>query len=68
MPSPHIQRGNATKPKIRAFVEHVFADRKHRMGMTIRTIAIAIDRAKIEIGLCNIAYTMRRLIMHGRTA
>ncbi|MGF1607747.1 MAG: IS5/IS1182 family transposase, partial [Rhodothalassiaceae bacterium] len=50
------------RSKVRAFVEHVFADQKHRMGLKIRTIGI--DRAKIKIGLCNIAYNMRRLIMH----
>jgi IS5 family transposase len=62
----HVRRGNATKSKIRAFVEHVFADQKHRMGMKVRTIGIA--RAKIKIGLANIAYNMRRLIFHTRTA
>jgi IS5 family transposase len=32
-PTPeHVRRGNAAKSKIRAFVEHVFADQKHRMG------------------------------------
>ena len=60
----HIRRGNATRSKVRAFVEHVFADQKHRLGMKIRTIGI--DRAKIKIGLCNIAYNMRRLIMQQR--
>jgi IS5 family transposase len=60
----HIRRGNATKSKVRAFVEHVFADQKHRMGMKIRTIGLA--RARIKIGLANIAYNMRRLIFHKR--
>lgn len=60
----HIRRGNATKSKVRTFVEHVFADQKHRMGMKIRTIGIA--RARIKIGLVNIAYNMRRLIFHER--
>ncbi|NWG70399.1 MAG: IS5 family transposase [Parvularculaceae bacterium] len=62
----HMRRGNATKSKVRAFVEHVFADQKHRMGVKVRTIGIA--RAKIKIGLANIAYNMRRLIFHTRTA
>jgi IS5 family transposase len=62
--SEHMRRGNATKSKVRAFVEHVFADQKHRMGMKVRTIGIA--RARIKIGLANIAYTMRRLIFHQR--
>lgn len=62
----NIRRGNATRSKVRVFVEHVFADQKHRMGMKIRTIGLA--RAKIKIGLCNIAYNMRRLVMHERHA
>ena len=62
----HVRRGNATKSKVRAFVEHVFADQKHRMGMKIRTIGLA--RAKIKIGVANIAYNIRRLIFHRRTA
>lgn len=62
----HIRRGNATKSKVRAFVEHVFADQKHRMGMKIRTIGLA--RAELKIGLANIAYNMRRLIFHERRA
>jgi IS5 family transposase len=62
----NIRRGNAAKSKVRAFVEHVFADQKHRMGMKVRTIGIA--RARIKIGLADIAYNMRRLIFHKRTA
>ena len=62
----HIRRGNATRSKVRSFVEHVFADQKHRMEMKIRTIGI--DRAKIKIGLTNIAYNMRRFVMHERRA
>ena len=62
----NIKRGNAAKSKVRAFVEHVFADQKHRMGMKIRTIGI--HRAKVKIGIANIAYNMRRLIMHERRA
>jgi IS5 family transposase len=62
----HMRRGNATKSKVRAFVEHVFADQKHRMGMKVRTIGIA--RARIKIGIANIAYNMRRFVFHGRQA
>jgi hypothetical protein len=36
------------------------------LGMKVRTIGIA--RARIKIGLANIAYNMRRLIFHKRTA
>lgn len=62
----HVRRGNATKSKVRAFVEHVFADQKHRMGMKVRTIGLA--RAKIKIGITNIAYNMRRFVFHRKKA
>lgn len=56
----HIRRGNATRSKHRAPVEHVFAYQKAVMGMTIRTIGIA--RARTKIGMANIVYNMRRLV------
>ena len=59
----HIRRGNSTKSKHRAPVEHVFAVQKHMMGMAVRTIGIA--RAKTKIGMANIAYNMRRLVQLG---
>ena len=62
----HMRRGNATKSKVRSLVEHVFADQKHRMGVKVRTIGLA--RAKIKIGLANIAYNMRRFVFHRRQA
>ena len=58
----HIKRGNATRSKIRAFVEHPFADQKHRMGLKVRTIGL--DRATIKVGIANIAYNLRRFIYH----
>ena len=59
----HIRRGNATKSKHRAPVEHVFAVQKHMMGLTIRTIGLA--RAKTKIGIANLVYNMRRLVQIG---
>ena len=56
----HIRRGNATRSKHRAPVEHVFAVQKGPMELTIRTIGIA--RARAKIGLANIAYNIRRLV------
>jgi len=56
----HIRRGNHTRSKHRAPVEHVFAYQKQVMGMLIRTIGIA--RARTKIGLANITYNMRRLV------
>ena len=60
----NIARGNATKSKVRAKVEHVFAEQKHRMGLSIRTIGIA--RAEAKITLANLAYNMKRFIFHQR--
>ncbi len=36
----HVRRRNATKSKVRARVEHVFAQQKAKMGLFIRTIGI----------------------------
>ena len=41
-------------------VEHVFACQKGPMGLVVRTIGIA--RAKVKIGLANLAYNMRRFL------
>lgn len=54
----HMARGNATKSKTRALVEHVFAEQKARMGLCIRTIGLA--RAEAAITLVNMAYNMKR--------
>jgi hypothetical protein len=53
-------RANASKSAIRAHIEHVFAEQKHRMCLFVRTIRLA--RATIKIGLANLAYNMRRLL------
>jgi IS5 family transposase len=62
----HVRRGNATKSKIRARVEHVFAQQKAQMGLFIRTIGI--KRAEAKITLANLAFNMNRLIFHERRA
>ena len=63
----HIARANAKRSAVRSAVEHVFAGQKHRMGLFIRTIGIA--RARIKIGMANLAYNFKRLIwLEGRTA
>ena len=64
---PHIARGNATRARVRALVEHAFAAQKRRMGLVVRTVGLA--RAAAKITLANLAYNMRRLVwMEGRTA
>jgi transposase, IS5 family len=56
----HIRRGNATRAKVRARVEHVFAAQKRRLHLVIRTIGLV--RATTKITLANLAYNMRRLV------
>lgn len=51
-------RANGRKSAVRARVEHVFAQQKDRMGLTIRTIGLA--RARATITLANMAYNMTR--------
>lgn len=60
-PMPERTRiANARKSKVRSAVEHVFAHQKGLMGLCVRTIGIA--RAKVKIGLANLAYNMRRMV------
>lgn len=64
--SEALRVANRTKSRIRATVEHVFAQEKAHMGLFIRTIGI--KRAEAKIMLVNLAYNMRRLIFHERRA
>ena len=54
------------KSKIRARVEHVFAEQKDRMRLFIRTIVIA--RATIKIGMANLVYNIERFIFPRKIA
>lgn len=54
------KKANAAQSKVRSAVEHVFAHQKGLMTLSVRTIGI--ERAKIKIGMANIAYNMRRLV------
>jgi len=61
------QRANAARSKVRSAVEHVFATQKSRMALFVRTIGI--ERARMKIGMANLAYNFKRLVWHeGRTA
>jgi IS5 family transposase len=63
----HIAKANTKRSKIRALVEHVFAEQKHRMRLVVRTIGIA--RATIKIGMANLVYNFQRLAcLEGRSA
>jgi IS5 family transposase len=60
-PMPERMRiANAQKPKVRSAVEHVFAHQKGPMGLIVRTIGIT--RARVKIGMANLAYNMRRFV------
>jgi IS5 family transposase len=54
------RRANARKSAVRSAVEHVFARQKGSMALVVRTIGIA--RARVKIGLANLAYNMRRYV------
>lgn len=56
----NVARANGEKSKVRAAVEHVFARQKGPMGLVVRTIGFA--RARMKIGLANLAYNMNRAI------
>jgi IS5 family transposase len=62
--SEAMSRANGRRSKVRAFVEHVFAQQKSRMGLFVRTIGIA--RAKTKIGMANLAYNLTRFVWHQR--
>lgn len=65
--SEATSRANGRRSKPGAFVEHVFAQQKSRMGLFVRTIGIA--RARTKIGMANLAYNLTRFVWHqGRTA
>ena len=50
---------NKSKSKTRVRVEHVFGTQAQMGGHIVRTIGLV--RAKIKIGLMNLAYNMKRL-------
>lgn len=63
----HHAKANAARSAVRSAIEHVFAGHKHRMKLFIRTVGI--ERARIKIGMANLAYNFTRLAWHeGRSA
>ena len=61
------RRANARKSAVRSKVEHVFAHQKGLMGLAVRSIGIA--RARLKIGMVNLAYNIRRFVwLSGRAA
>jgi len=63
----NIARGNATRARVRSRIEHVFAAQKCRFELLTRTIGLV--RARVKIGLANLAYNFIRLVwLNGRVA
>ena len=61
------RRANAVKSAVLSKVEHVFAHQKGLMGLVVRTIGLA--RARVKIGLVNLAYNVSRFAwLSGRSA
>ena len=61
------ENANRQKSRVRARIEHVFgAQQTSPGGRIVRTIGIA--RAKVKIGLQNLAYNIRRLVTLERMA
>ncbi len=59
-------RATGRKSKVRACIEHVFAEQKSRMGLFVRTVGLA--RARLKIGLANLTYNLKRLVFLERQA
>ena len=65
--SERQQAANTTRSRVRARVEHVFADQESGMsGIFVRTIGMA--RAAVKIGMMNLVYNMRRFVWLERAA
>jgi IS5 family transposase len=60
--SVRISRANGRRSKVRSAIEHVFARQKGPMGLFVRTIGIV--RARVKIGMANLAYNMTRYVWH----
>jgi transposase, IS5 family len=61
------QAANTARSRVRARVEHVFAEQENAMGgKIVRTIGMA--RACVKIGMMNLVYNMRRLVQLERLA
>ncbi len=65
--SEREKRGNRTRSKVRARVEHVFGAQSNDMGGPLAR-AIGLVRVTARVGLKNLAYNMRRLVLLERLA
>jgi hypothetical protein len=55
-----MSKANGRRSKVRSAVEHIDARQKEKMKLFVRTIGI--KRAKVKIGMANIAYNMLRYV------
>ena len=61
------QEANRRKSKVRARIEHIFGAQENTPGgRIVRTIGMV--RARAKIGLQNLAYNIRRLVVLERIA
>jgi len=60
--SERMSRANGRRSKIRASIEHVFAQQKGPMVLFVRTIGIV--RATAKIGMANLTYNLKRFVWH----
>ena len=62
-----LRQTNTRKFALRSAVEHASLRQKGPMGLMVRTVGIA--RARVKIGLSNLAYNIKRLVrLSGRPA
>ena len=65
--SDRERQGNLTRLRVRARVEHVFGHQANaRGGKLVRTIGLV--RARMKIGMQNLAYNMNQFAALHRTA
>jgi IS5 family transposase len=60
--SERQKSANTTRSKVRARVEHVFGHQQNSMGGKI-VRSIGIVRARFKIGMMNLGYNIRRLVL-----
>jgi hypothetical protein len=61
----HIARGNATRARVLSRIELVLVARK--CGLWLLNCTIGLGRARVKIGLANLAYNFVRLVwLNGR--
>ena len=55
-----LARAHRKKSKVRAYIEHLFAQQKGPMDLVIRSIGL--PRATVTIGFAHLTYHMKRAV------